>query len=105
MLMGNNPVGTKYLMEVSSNNFVSVFSASSTVLMNATVNDLLANGNYSVRVTAIYPSTGPASIVKTIYTPPAAPTNPILDPVFYAGITNMKATWYSNENTMGLITS
>jgi len=76
--MGIIQWGRNILMEVSSNNFVSVFSASSTVLMNATVNDLLANGNYSVRVTAFIRHRPGFHRQNYLYTA-AAPTNPILD--------------------------
>ncbi len=98
-----NPAGTKYRLEVSSDGFQTIVS-SQTAMLSATVNELLSNTSYDVRVVALdaidstpsdYSSTLP------IYMLAAVPGLPTIGSIFTPERDAVTVRWLSNENSAG----
>jgi hypothetical protein len=102
-LRGNNPLGTRYRLEVSSDSF-NLISASNTANLFATINGLLSNTVYQVRLRAMDPIPGEFSNpILSTNTLAAIPLPPLFGDRFVSYVSSITARWASNENSVGTI--
>ncbi len=98
---GNNPAGTRYLLEMSPQaDFASgTVISSQTVLSHAKIDELQGNHHYFVRVQTLDPTPSAyADPVKEITTLASPALAPVLGDTFAPDPTGITVRWSSNEN-------
>lgn len=105
LVWGNNgnPSGTRYLAQLSTNSFTSVYAASDTANVNAYFTGLSAAAAYSGRVQAVN-SSGAATSFTSLGSTTTLGVMPPDSPYFSAvGSTSVSAAWSDNGNQAGTV--
>ena len=92
---GNNPDGTRYLVQASSDGFNEWISSSDTLHLTATLDDLLGNQNYEIRVRAQESLYGEILSTNTLASQPGLP---LTEDPFVSSENSIVVNWSSNEN-------